>query len=264
MDQLVLEQFLNKLKKEFDNSSEVSVKQIYEMFPETNKKTVSWRLYDLCKQGKLYRSGHGLYALRNMDEHLAAGYEYMQKKGQDVYDIVMEYGYEFYVSGLDALVGEVLHVPEQYPIILEIEGEGINEISDVLNSKEFLAVKAREKELLSNLSLKAKVDVILIQSKNFTLSNGGIAIKEKAFVDLYYAVTRLNYGISIQELSGIYENLNRNKMISIAQIKAAAKDVGVLDEIAWLLNVKNILPKVKEFMIHQLQEDKGIILGKKI
>jgi len=256
MDQLVLEHFFDNLVKEFNNSYELSVKQIYEFFPETNKKTISWRLYDLCKQGKLYRSGHGLYTLKHMDDHLAAGYEYMQKKGQDVYDIAIEYGYEFYISGLDALVGEVLHVPEQYPVILVIEEEGINDISDVLNAKDFLAVKAREKELLSNLSLKAKVDVILFQCKDFTLSNEGIAIKEKAFVDLYYAVTRLDYGISIQELSRIYENLNRNKMISMAKIKNASKDIGVMNEIMWLLNVKSILPKVKEFMIHQLQEDK--------
>jgi hypothetical protein len=88
------------------------------------------------------------------------------------------------------------------------------------------------------------------------LSHENIAIKEKAFVDLYYAVTRVNYGISIQELSRIYENLNRNKMISIAKIKDAAKVVGVVDEIGWLLDDKKMLPKVKEFMMHQLQEDK--------
>jgi len=40
MDQLVLEHFFNKLVKEFNNSYELSVKQIYEFFPETNKKTI--------------------------------------------------------------------------------------------------------------------------------------------------------------------------------------------------------------------------------
>ncbi|MGB8454277.1 MAG: DUF6577 family protein [Anaerocolumna sp.] len=256
MERKDLKKFYEIIDELFNNSVEVAIKQIYERFPETNQNTISWRIYNLCKQGKLYKSGHGLYSLSKMDTHLAVGYEYMQKKAQEIYDIVMEYGYEFYVSGLDALVGEVLHVPEQYPVILEIEEDGINEISEVLNAKEFLAVKASEKELLSNLTLKSKVDVILIPSKNFTLSYENIAIKEKAFVDLYYAVTRVNYGISIQELSRIYENLNRNKMISIAKIREAAKVVGVVDEIGWLLDVKKMLPKVKEFMMHQLQEDK--------
>jgi len=45
-------------------------------------------------------------------------------------------------------------------------------------------------------------------------------------------------------------------MISMAKIKNASKDIRVMNEIMWLLNVKSILPKVKEFMIHQLQEDK--------
>lgn len=256
MEQLVLDDFYEKLNKEFKHLNELNIKHIYGMFPTVNRKTISWRLYDLCRQGKLYRSGHGLYSLLSMDEHLAVGYEYMQKKAQEVYDIVVEYGYEFYISGLDALVGEVLHVPEQYPVILEIGEDGINEISEVLNAKEFLAVRSSEKELLLSLTLKSKVDVILFQSKNFTLSNENIAIKEKAFVDLYYAVTRVNYGISVQELSRIYENLNRNKMVSIAKIKDAAKAVGVADEIRWLLDVRKMLPKVKEFMIHQLQEEK--------
>lgn len=256
MKQNDLKQFYEKINELFNQTIEVDIKQIYQMFSETNQKTISWRIYNLCKQGKLYKSGHGLYSLSKMDSHLAVGYEYMQKKAQDIYDIVMEYGYEFYVSGLDALVGEVLHVPEQYPVILEIEYDGISEISEVLNAREYFAIKVSEKELLSNLALKSKVDVILIPCKKFTLSYENIAIKEKAFVDLYYAVTRVNYGISIQELSRIYENLKRNKMISIAKIKDAAKVVGVAGEIGWLLDVEKMLPKVKEFMNYQLQEDK--------
>ncbi len=254
MKQDDLKQFYKKIDDLFDQTIEVDIKQIYKMFPKTNQNTISWRIYNLCKQGKLYKTGHGLYSLSKMDSHLAIGYEYMQKKAQDIYDIVMEYGYKFYISGLDALVGEVLHVPEQFPVILEIEDDGISEISEVLNAREFLAIKVSEKELLSNLTLKSKIDVILIPSKKFTLSYENIAIKEKAFVDLYYAVTRVNYGFSIQELSRIYENLNRNKMISIAKIKEAAKVVGVTGEIGWLLDVNKMLPKVKEFMIYQLQE----------
>ena len=256
MEQVVIDDFYEKLKKEYIKSNEVTIKEIYDAFPDINKKTISWRVHNLCGQGKLFRSGHGIYAFSNIGEHLTAGYEYMQKKSQRIYDIMLEYGYQFCISGLDALVGEVLHVPEQYPVILGIEQGGINETNEVLNAKEFLVVKSDEKEVLSNQALRSKVDVILIPSRNFTLSCENIAIKEKAFVDLYYAVTRLYYGISIQELSRIYENLNRNKMISIAKIRDAAKEMGVGDEIGWLLDAKKRLPKVKEFMINQLQEDR--------
>jgi len=45
-------------------------------------------------------------------------FEYLQKKSKNVYDVVSEYGYEFYITGLDALVGEILHVPDQFMVLL--------------------------------------------------------------------------------------------------------------------------------------------------
>jgi len=78
-------------------------------------------LYKLVEQGKLYRTGHGYYARSEKKEHNAAGYDYLQNKSKKVYDTLMEYCYDFYISGLDSLVGEILHLPEQYPVILVVE-----------------------------------------------------------------------------------------------------------------------------------------------
>src|SRR5690554_227262 len=100
----VHEKFYKELKEYIQKNNELSVKRIYSLFPDINPKTVSWRLYKLIQQGKIYRTGHGYYALNKMDDNNAAGYDYLQKKSQIVYDIVIDYGYNFYITGLDSLI----------------------------------------------------------------------------------------------------------------------------------------------------------------
>ena len=79
-------------------------------------------------------------------------------------------------------------------------------------------------------------------------------MKEKAFVDLYYMVTRLNYGVSIQELYRIYENMARNKVVSKLKLKESASEYKIVDEIIWLTEVGGLPNQSKEFMQRVLQE----------
>lgn len=58
-------------------------------------------------------------------------------------------------------------------------------------------------EILQKTILKNKVDVILLKRRNFFLAIDYISHNEKGFVDLYYAITRMEYGVSVQDLSRI-------------------------------------------------------------
>ena len=64
----------------------------------------------------------------------------------------------------------------------------------------------------------------------------GLALLEKAFVDLYYAVTRNGYPVALQELVRIYENLTRlgnidkKKMISVAMKRGIQYDIRFIVE----------------------------------
>lgn len=78
--------------------------------------------------------------------------------------------------------------------------------------------------------MKSKIDVIIFKGKKFSLSTGHVAQKEKGFVDLYYAITRMEYGISIPELSRIYQSLQRDRSLAKATLKAAARDRGINHE----------------------------------
>ena len=79
------EKFINELSPKIKNGEELSLKEIYSLFPEMNRKTISWRLYSLVQKGKLYKTGHGIYSLRdNEGENLAAGYNYLQQKSKEI------------------------------------------------------------------------------------------------------------------------------------------------------------------------------------
>ena len=247
-------EFWERLVTEMENKQKISLGDIFLMFPETNPKTLTWRLYKLVQQGKLFRAGRGNYSTKSLKEHLATGYEYLQKKSQDVYNVVSEYGYEFYITGLDSLTGELLHMPEQFTVLLAADEAGMEELREALSDKGYLVVLENEKKLIRQNVLRNKLDIVILKSSNFELASGSIAIKEKGFVDLYFAVTRLNYEISIPEWSRIFENMHRNETLTTYRMKQAAKDRGISAEINWLLSLGDLKPRVLEFMRYQIME----------
>lgn len=62
---------------------------------------------------------------------MAAGCEYLQRKSKEIYNILTKYGCDFYIFGMDSLVGEILHMPEMYPVLIIAEESGIKEIQEV-------------------------------------------------------------------------------------------------------------------------------------
>lgn len=256
VDKTIDEEFLERLVIGMESELELNVKKIYSMFPEANPKTILWRLHKLVQQEKLFKVGRGYYSVKREKEHNAAGYEYLQKKSKNIYDIVSEYGYEFYITGLDALVGEILHVPEQFTVLLVIEEAGMLELREVLSEKGYFVIQENEKKLIQQNVFKSKIDIVILKGKNFELASDRIAIKEKGFVDLYFAATRLDYEISIHELSRIYGNMQRNETFTAYKMKQSAKDRGVITEINWLLELRGINPRVLEFMSYQIKEVK--------
>ncbi len=253
----VNEKFLSELSKRIDNGDEWSLKTIYSLFPDMNRKTISWRLYSMVQQGLLYKTGHGIYSKdRKTGKNEAAGYEYLQRKSKKVYDLLTEYGYDFYITGIDSLVGEILHMPENYPVLIIAEESGMKEIQEVLSGKDLMVLTEKDRDILENSALRNKADVIILKGKNFSLATDYISQKEKGFVDLYYAITRLNYGVSVPELSRIYQSLQRNNSITMTKLRAAAKDRGLAIEINWLIGLNKATEKTIEFMSYQIKEAK--------
>jgi hypothetical protein len=153
-------------------------------------------------------------------------------------------------------VGEILHMPENYPVLIIVEESGMKEIQEILNEKEWIVFTEKDRNIIDKLILTNRIDVILLKGKDFTFSVDNISQKEKGFVDLYYAVTRMEYGVSIPELSQIFQNLQRNNAIVKSKMKNAARDRGIAVEINWLIELCKASEKALEFMSYQIQEAK--------
>lgn len=237
------------------SNDEINLKEIYALFPEMNQKTVSWKLHTLVQQGKLHKTGHGYYSMQmNRESSITVGYDYLQKQSQRIYDILIDYGYDFYITGLDALVGEVLHVPENYPALIIVNQTSMNAIQELLSEHGLIVLTEKDRIILEKSTIRKRTDAILFRGRDFSLSTDHISQKEKGFVDLYYAVTRMEYGVSIPELSRIYESLQRNNSITMEKLKHAAKDRGIAREIIWLIDLDKVSAKSLEFMSHQIKE----------
>ena len=248
--------FYLKLAENMQSGEEVSIRQIYSLFPDDNEKTVSWRVYKLVQQGRLQRTGRSYYALRDLNQNTAAMYGHMQKKTQEIYDTVADYPYDFFITGMDSLVGELLHIPEKYPVLLVVEESGMEDTRDILSDKGHIVFTEKDRSLLIKHGLKNKADAIIMRGKDFSLSSEHIAHKEQGFVDLYYAVTRMEYGVSIPELSRVYQNMQRNRSLAKAKMKKAARERGVGIEINWLMEIGKASAKTLEFMSYQISMNK--------
>lgn len=248
------DKFYNEIVKYLDANRQLNIKEIYEKFNEVNQKTISWRLHILVQQGKLFKAGYGYYSLSNPKEHTAPGYDYLQKTSKAVFDIAVNYGYKFYITGLDVLTGEMLHVPEQFPVLLVAEEIAFDDLTEAFSNKGYLVLTEKNRAALKDKTIRKKADVFMIRGKDFSLAINGMAIKEKGFVDLYYAVTRFEYIVSVPELSRIYKSMMRNEAATVFKMKKAAKDRGIENEIEWLLDLEKIPKKAKEFMKIQLGE----------
>ncbi len=251
--------FFEKLKNYICENGDTRTREIYDLFPEMKRKTVSWTLYKLVQMGLLYREEYGYYTINESSKNISMGYDYLNFKSRDIYEEAQNYGFHFYISGIDGLSGELLHMPEDFPTIVVTEKDGIQQFLNVFSQKGLLVIEEKNNRIIKNNYLNRNIDIILLRGKNFSLSTDNIADKEKSFVDLYYAVTRLEYPLSVQELVRIYENLVRNKHITNFRFKKAAKDRGIQMEMEWIIGLDKYTEKTKSFMKHMIMgENDGL------
>lgn len=243
----------NKIKQNFKDRSSFNVKEVRGLFLDVKPKTVSWFLYKMVQNKKINKVGYNEYTFLEKN-NLALGFEYISERGKKIYELLQELGYEYYISGIDALSGELLHMPETYPIIVIVEEDGINEVKEYLEDDSYTVLTEQNKEIMKEQFLKKHTGVIVLSGRNFDLSYEGVAKKEKAFVDLYYAVTRLDYTFSVQELYRVYESMTRKKNITNTEFKKASVDRKIRNEIEYILNLKKMPQYAKEFIKKALME----------
>ena len=218
------------------------------LFPDMKKTYLYWILSKLVEEGYLKRIRNGVYTFNEWREKKSIS---ISMDAQKIRDVLDETGFDYYISGVDVLQKYMQHVPEQYPVMLFIEKEAKEEIKTILRSNGFDSVEAiQTKEMYERYSFTGTDTswVILYQTESFEFAEDGVATIEKAFVDLFYAVSRNGYPLALQELVRVYENLVRLGSIDQKRMITVATRRGIQYDIRYIVESKFITENAKRFV----------------
>jgi predicted transcriptional regulator of viral defense system len=216
------------------------MEDVQAIFPDMKKSSIYWNLSKLVEAGYLKRVRTGVYAFNEWKGKTRIALTEDIKKVQEALD---ESGFEYFISGLDVLQRFMQHVPEQYPMILFVEKYAHNEIINYLIDGGFAVVKPAEIRKQYEDAVIAGIDkkqVIVYDTENFDYESDGIATIEKAFVDLYFSITRNGYPLSLQELVRVYQNLvrlgniDKKKLITVSTKRNLQSDIRLIAETPYI------------------------------
>ena len=193
----------------------------------------------MVEAGYLKRVRTGVYAFNEWKGKTKIALTEDIKRVQEILD---ESGFGYFISGLDVLQRFMQHVPEQYPMLLFVEKSAHDEINYLLDGG-FVVVKPSgirqqyEDAILAGIEKK---QIIVYDTENFDYENDGIATIEKAFVDLYFSITRNGYPLSLQELVRVYQNLvrlgniDKKKLITVSTKRNLQSDIRLIVETPYI------------------------------
>ena len=228
------------IEKELREQATFYMEDVQTLFPNMKRSTVYWNLSRLVEAGYLKRIRNGVYAFNEWKGKTKIVLTEEVRKIQAILD---EAGFDYFVSGLDVLQLYMQHVPEQFPTILFVEKSAHEEIVKKLLESDLRIVNPSEiKQQYENSVLTGddKKQIIVYNTENFDYENEGVATIEKAFVDLYFSITRNEYPLSIQELVRVYQNLirlgniDKRKMIAVAARRNLQSDIRLIAETPYI------------------------------
>ena len=222
--------------------------EVEKIFPDMKKSYLYWVLSKLVEEGYLRRVRNGVYSFNEWKGKKSIS---ISGDAQKIQSILDETGFGYYISGVDILQKYMHHVPERYPVILFIEKGAKEEILSVLKENNFEPVEATQIKDVYEKSVFTGIQtpwVVLYQTENFEFVEDGLATMEKAFVDLYFAVTRNGYPVALQELVRIYENLVRLGNIDRKGLITVADRRGIQYDIRYIVESKFITEDATRFV----------------
>ena len=231
-----LEKKYEIIKQNLGNQTTFCTDEVIPLFPELKKSTLYWNLSKLVEAGYIKRVRNGVFSFNDLKGRQGI---ILCETAQKLKNYMDELGFYYYISGLDILAKYMLHIPEQYPVIAFIEKAAKEEIYNNLLAEGFEVIEPQYTKKMyedAMFSGSHNMQVILYTTEDFQYSSEGLASIEKAFADLYFAITRNGYPLSLQELVRIYQNLSRlgnidkKKLITVASRRNIQYDIRFIVE----------------------------------
>ena len=242
-----LELKYKEIKEKLGAQVNIFFDDIQAIFMNTPKSSLYWIVSKLVAEGYLKRVRNGVYELNETRGKSAVFLSEMARRVQNILD---EEGFKYYISGMDVISKFMQHVPENYPIIVFGEKAAIGEIIRTLKDNKILVTEpAKLREIYSDYIYKSDESiVILYPTDSFVYANDNTATTEKAFIDLFYAITRNQYPLALQELSRAYNNMIRLGAIDQKALVKASYKRSLQYDIRYIVESKYITEGAKEFV----------------
>ncbi len=226
--------FRDRLADALRENNCLTTKEIYAVFSDMNPRTVSWHLHEELDKGTIVRTAQGRYRLSAGIPEQAERFSNIPELSRKAHEILAESGYGFYLSGLDCMNGLGFRVDGSYPVVVCAHANDVKDVQLLLMREFDLAITEDENDLLADPSVRNRIQFVVLRSEDFSLQKDGFAYAEKAFVDLYYAVTRLEYPVPVTELPHILSLIRPNAF----RFRRATRDRGLSNELNFLLSYK--------------------------
>jgi len=203
--------------------------------------TAYWNLVKLTEAGRIKRIQKGTYSFSSAKpKHMPMPSEASER----IQYMLQESGFQYYISGIDVLLRFMQHIPDQYPVVVFVEHAAMEEITERLSRSGMTVISGNE--YLASQSFIERNDlinlVLLYPTQNFTYAIDGYAINEKAFVDLYFEITRKSYSLSLQELSRIFLNMMEQGAIQRGKLLQAAHERSIRSEMVLIYDINHMTP----------------------
>lgn len=235
-----LEKKYNAIEEKLREQTTFYMEDVQAIFPDMKQSSIYWNLSKMVEAGYLKRVRTGVYAFNEWKGKTKIALTEDIKRVQEILD---ESGFGYFISGLDVLQRFMQHVPEQYSMLLFVEKSAHDEIINYLLDGGFAVVKpSRIRQQYEDAILAGieKKQIIVYDTENFDYENDGIATIEKAFVDLYFSITRNGYPLSLQELVRVYQNLvrlgniDKKKLITVSTKRNLQSDIRLIVETPYI------------------------------
>ncbi len=242
-----LEKKYTAIEEKLREQSTFYMEDVQAIFPDMKQSSIYWNLSKMVEEGYLKRVRSGVYAFNEWKGKTKIAITEDIKKVQGMLD---ETGFEYFVSGLNVLERFMQHVPEQYPMILFVEKYAHDEIVNYLLEGDYYVITPSEIRHQYEDAMLTGVDkkqVVVYDTENFDYESEGVATIEKAFVDLYFSITRNGYPLSIQELVRVYQNLVRLGNIDKKKLVTVATKRNIQSDIRLIVETPHITEEAMQF-----------------
>lgn len=195
----------------------------------------------LTDSGKIKRIQKGTYSfLPAKLKHMPMPSEFAERIQQKL----QENGYLYYISGIDVLLRFMQHIPDQYPAVVFVEQSALDETAQTLQSNGMTVILGKDYLISQSFIERNEMKdlVLLYPTQNFSYAIEGYATNEKAFVDLYFEITRKSYALPLQELARIFINMKEQGAIQRGKLLKAAHERSIRSEMALIYDVNQMNP----------------------